>query len=159
MKQVAVGVGELKISSNPGEIIKTFALGSCVAIIVYDMVNNIAGMIHLALPDSSINGDKALILPGYFADTGIPLLLSEMGEKGATRRNSWIKVAGGASSLNEKFSFDIGRRNLLAVKKILWKNNLGIKAKETGGSISRTVSVRVDNGEVMLSSSGKEWFL
>ncbi len=159
LKQVTVNIGKMKISSNTNDLLKTFALGSCVAVIIYDVKKLIAGMIHIALPDSTWDSERALTEPAHFADTGLNLLIAQMGRRGATRRSSWIKVAGGANVLNTSFEFDIGKRNLLAIKKILWKNNLGPVADDTGGKISRTVSVRVDTGEVMVSSAGKKWLL
>ncbi len=159
LKKVAVGVGELKVSGNTFEELKTYALGSCVAVIIYDTRECIAGMIHIALPYSSTDLERALRQPAYFADTGLSLLLDEMGRRGATKARSWIKIAGGANVLNIDFDFDIGKRNLLAVKKILWNRNLGPIARDTGGNMSRTVSVRVDNGEVMVSSNGGKWLL
>ena len=89
MKQITVGVGELKISNNSKDLLKTFALGSCVAVIIYDIKKKIAGLIHIALPDSSCNGNKAKELPTYFADTGLQIFLDKMGKKGATRRTSY----------------------------------------------------------------------
>ena len=53
--------------------------------------------------------------------------------------------------------FDISKRNVLAIKKYLWKNQLGTVAEEVGGEISRTVCVSVASGEVVVSSGGKKW--
>ncbi len=159
LKKVTVGVGEYKVSGNTFDVLKTYALGSCVAVVIYDIKECIAGMIHIALPYSSIDLERALRQPAYFADTGLSLMLDEMGRRGATKGNSRIKIVGGSNVLNTDFNFDIGKRNLLAVKRILWNRNLGPIAKDTGGNISRTVSVRVDNGEVTVSSSGKKWLL
>jgi chemotaxis protein CheD len=77
-----IGIGHLKTSSTQGDEIKTYALGSCVAVILYDRKTKIAGMIHIALPESAVNTDKAKSLPGYFVDTGLPLLLKEFKELG-----------------------------------------------------------------------------
>jgi chemotaxis protein CheD len=54
----------------------------------------------------------------------------------------------------------IGKRNILAVKKILWGYGLAPLAEDVGGSISRTVSVSVKTGEVTLSSPARgQWNL
>lgn len=159
MAQLVVGIGEYKISNNPEDVIKTFALGSCVALMVFDKINLITGMIHIALPESSANLEKSKELPGYFVDTGISVLLKEMGDNGAVRKNCWFKIAGGASITDPDSFFDIGKRNVLAIKKLLWKNNLAIEAEDVGGNYSRTVSIKVATGEIEITSGGKKWNL
>ena len=157
MNLIEVGIGNFDIASKVDSVIKTYALGSCVAVIIYDSVKKVGGMIHIALPDSEINIDKALRHPAYFANTGLPLLFNKMNELGATRKNSWIKMAGGASVIKSCESFDIGKRNVLAIRKILWNKKLGIKKDDVGGNFSRTVSLYISDGTVTLSNSGKKW--
>lgn len=159
MNRMDIGIGEYKISDDPQVMLKTYALGSCVAVIVYDKVEKIAGMIHIALPDSKINPKKAETRPGFFADTGVPLLIREMRKRGASKQNSWIKLVGGSNIMDEEKTFDIGRRNAIAVKRLLWKNGLGVIREDIGGNISRTVSVTVGDGEVTISNSKEKWKL
>ena len=78
MANKTVGIGEWIVSSDPADIIKTYALGSCVAVLVYDSKVRVAGMIHVALPDSAVDPERAKSLPGYFADTGLPVMIEEM---------------------------------------------------------------------------------
>jgi chemotaxis protein CheD len=159
MGTLTVGVGDYKISKNLDDKVKTYALGSCVAIIVYDRVNKIAGLMHIALPDSSVSPEKGKILPGYFADTGIPILIEEFKKLGTSRKGIWIKLVGGARVADPKSIFDIGKRNILAIKKILWSKNLGPIAEDVGGNFSRTVTVDVETGEVLITSGQKKWNL
>ncbi len=159
MNLIEVGIGEMQVSSQLDSHIKTYALGSCVAVIIYDSVKKVGGMIHIALPDSEINREKAEKLPAYFANTGLPILFKKMNELGATRKNSWIKIAGGASVIKSCESFDIGKRNILAIRKILWNKKLGIKKDDVGGDFSRTVTLDISDGTVTLSNSGKNWNL
>lgn len=157
MNTLTVGIGDWAVSTNPEETIKTYALGSCIAVIILDVKIGMAGMIHIALPDSTIDPDKAKNLPGYFADTGLPLMIEEMKRLGAVRAHVRVKIAGGAAVMDDKGIFDIGKRNLLAAKRILWKSSLGAIAEDTGGDISRTVTVRVSDGETVISSGTKQW--
>jgi chemotaxis protein CheD len=159
MNQVHVGIGEYKISNQKDDLIKTFALGSCVAVIIYDLTKKVAGLIHVALPDSSVSTDKAKRKPGYFVDTGLPLFLREMKKADAGLKNVRIKIAGGANIMDKERHFDIGKRNVLAVKKLLWKNRLGIIKEDTGGSVVRTVSISVATGEVKVTSGKNSWTL
>ncbi len=154
-----VGIGEWKVSNKADDIIKTYALGSCVAVMTYDAKNGIAGMIHIALPESKVNPGKAERLPGYFADTGLPELIRGMERRGAEKRNIKVRIAGGASIMDENRNFDIGRRNTIAVKRFLWKNGMGVIKEDTGGNRSRTVAMNVSDGIVTLSNSGETWTL
>jgi chemotaxis protein CheD len=155
MNPIHVGIGAYGVSNDPNDLLKTFALGSCVAVVVYDRFSKIAALMHVALPDSSINPERAERDPGYFVDTGLPCLLDKMELTNGRREGIWIKIAGGSNIMDEKGRFDIGKRNVLAIKKYLWKKRLGIVGEDTGGGISRTVSVSVDTGRVVVSSGSK----
>jgi chemotaxis protein CheD len=157
MSLVNVGIGGWAVSSDRTEVLKTYALGSCVAVLVYDARLAIAGMIHIALPDSAVDAERARSLPGYFADTGLPIMIEEMKRRGALRANVWVKLAGGASVMDPGGFFDIGKRNILAAKRILWGSSLGAVAEDTGGSLSRTVSLAVADGGTTISSGQRQW--
>jgi chemotaxis protein CheD len=157
MERIVLGVGEYLASRTPGIELKTFALGSCIAVIMLDPATHTIGMAHIALPDSKISPDKVKDMPAYFADTGIPMLLRSMNEVGeAERKNIVVKLVGGASVMDPDNTFNIGKRNVLAVKKTLWKYGMGPIAEDVGGSISRTVAVEVDTGKIFVSSPGRE---
>jgi chemotaxis protein CheD len=154
---VTIGIGDWAVSNDASDTLKTYALGSCVAVLIYDTKLSIAGMIHIALPDSSVDPERARILPGYFADSGLPVMIEEMKRRGAVRSNVWVKLAGGASVMDPKGFFDIGKRNVLAAKRILWGSSLGPIAEDTGGTISRTISLAVSGGDTMITSGPKQW--
>jgi chemotaxis protein CheD len=119
-----------------------------------------AGLLHIALPDSSINLKLALEKPGYFVDTGIPILIKKMLDYGCQYTDLIVKIAGGANIMDPQETFRIGSRNILAVKKHLWRYKLGPVAEDVGDSISRTMTVVVDNGRVIITSPGNgEWEL
>ena len=162
MSQIILGIGDLGASNTPGTLLKTFALGSCVGLVLLDPKTRTVGMAHIALPESRINPQKAKERPGYFADTAIPLLLKEMARHGAPPqgRGLIVKLAGGASIMDPNETFNIGKRNLLAIKRILWAHGLGAVAEDVGGNFSRTLSVGVDTGEIIISCPGRgQWTL
>lgn len=115
-------------------------------------------MVHIALPESAINPAKAQDKPGYFADTGIPALIREMMVLGCSGgpKQMVAKIAGGAKIMDPNNIFNIGTRNVLAIKKILWKYGVSPRTEDIGGTMSRTVTVSARNGRVILSSPGKE---
>jgi chemotaxis protein CheD len=156
-----IGIGELAASKTAGDSIKTMALGSCVGVAAYNPKIKAAGLLHIALPDSNISKSKCKDNPGRYADTGIPVLIREMMKLGTEKnRDLIIKIIGGAQILDPNDTFNIGKRNILAVKKILWKNSLLLKAEDIGGNVSRTVSINVDDGKIIISSPGRsKWEL
>jgi len=160
MRVMTLGVGELGAARDPGTVIRTHALGSCVAVLLLDPGTRTVGMAHIALPESKINNGKAQETPGYFADTGVPALLSEMKHLGCNGngRGMIVKLVGGARIMDPNNTFNIGKRNVLAIKKVLWSLKMGAVAEDVGGNISRTVAVHVDTGRVVISSSGRnDW--
>ena len=162
MSDLVLGIGDFGVSKDPTKTIKTYALGSCVAVILFCPSLPAAGMIHIALPESKVNMSRAKEKPGFFADTGIPKLLDALGKIGGPTKGKGVKVklVGGASIMDKNEIFNIGKRNLLAIKKILWAHGLGAVAEDVGGTISRTVSINVSSGEVKIFSAGRgNWTL
>ncbi len=157
MGLVVLGVGDYGASNKQDDIIRTYALGSCVGVMMMALKNGTAGMIHVALPDSKINADKAKNHPGYFADTGIPALLNDMRKFGwqGNADGMVVKLAGGANILDPNDTFSIGKRNILAIKKILWGLGMGVVAEDVGGNFSRTVSMSLDSGKIEISCPGR----
>jgi chemotaxis protein CheD len=125
--------------------------------IIQDLKSKTTGMVHVVLPLSKTNPDKASAMPGYFADTGIAILLKKMVVMGCSqdRKGKLVKLVGGAQIMDPNNTFNIGKRNLLATKKILWRYRLGAIAEDVGGTISRSVSVETGTGKTIISSPGR----
>lgn len=155
---MVLGVGDWGVSQNQGEVIKTLGLGSCVAVTVFDSVRHLAGMVHVALPDSGLVKDSPMKKPGYCADTGLDILFKSLAKLGCSLKPGLVqvKLVGGAAILDPNGTFNIGKRNVLAIKKLLWSRGLGPMAEEVGGSISRTVSIDVDSGLIRIFSPGMD---
>jgi chemotaxis protein CheD len=161
--RIMLGVGDYGATKEQGGVVRTMALGSCVAVMILDRGTRCVGMDHVALPESSVSPDRARQLPGYFADTGIPALIELMKRTGGSLSkpsNLIVKICGGANVADPNGTFNIGKRNALAVKKILWQFGLGAVAEDVGGSHSRTVTLYRDSGRIVLSCPGKpDWEL
>lgn len=146
MKTLVVGVGDCKVTAEPAEIV-TFALGSCIAVVIWDPVSRVGGMLHFMLPDSSVDREtQGRANPFRYADTGTPLLFRQAYEKGAEKRRLRVRLAGGANVVDGNGVFNIGRRNHAAVRKILWKAGVLVHGEDVGGSVSRTVRLDVASG-------------
>jgi chemotaxis protein CheD len=157
MSTIILGVGDFGVSKTPGDVIKTLALGSCVAVVMLEPSTRSVGMVHVALPESSIDRAKALVKPGYFADTGFYALLEAMKLISCVQNEKkfLVKMTGGAQVLDPHNTFNIGKRNELALKKVLWHHGMGVQAEDVGGHISRSIAVDVDTGRVIITSAGR----
>ncbi|MBU8850142.1 MAG: chemotaxis protein CheD [Desulfobacterales bacterium] len=155
MAKIIVGISDLRISGNVEDTLITYALGSCIAIAVYDPRVKVGGLLHFMLPDSKIESNKAKATPGMFADTGIPLLFKSCYRLGAQKKYMIIKIAGGADILDSANYFRIGQRNIITLKKIFWKNNVLINGEDTGGKINRTVSLDISTGKVIVKKPSR----
>ena len=158
MKYV-VGISEMMVSNRPEDVIITYSLGSCIGLVLYEPRLQIGGIIHCMLPLSKIDPARAIERPCMFTDTGVPQLLGALLDMGAEKKNLIAKVAGAASLLDNNGSFNIGERNQVVLRKILWKNQILIQAEETGGSKARTLSLQLDTGLTLLRSGGIEYEL
>jgi len=149
-RKIVVGVADMAMSNSPAELLITYSLGSCIAVIIFDPLARVGGMLHYMLPESSMDLEKARKNPCMFADTGITLLFRSSYQLGARKENIVVKTVGGAQILDSKGVFNIGKRNYLAMRKILWKNNVPIAAEHVGGEVNRTVRLDMDTGQVVL---------
>lgn len=149
-----VGIADMDAALSPNKII-TVGLGSCIGIAMYDKVNNVGGLLHIMLPDSTQFNNVSN--PLKFADLGIPLLIEKMQKMGAVKRNLKAKIAGGASmfSFSDKsMNMDIGGRNSAAVKNILKELSIPILAEDTGGNKGRTMILDLKTGTVQIKTVG-----
>lgn len=156
-KPIMLGIGGLDGTRTEGSRLKTMALGSCVALIMMDPKRKAIGMAHVALPESSTDAVKALAVPGYFADTAVPALLSRMAQLGCDPRGQGflVKLVGGSSIMDVEGVFNIGKRNVLALRKNLWHVKLAAIAEDVGGDFSRTVEVFQESGHIVITCPSK----
>jgi len=150
--EVVVKVADLDVGLA-GDVLVTYGLGSCVAIILYDATVKVGGMAHILLPT------PALAKPGAstrkFPETAVPALLEAMGEVGASTRRVTAKLVGGAAmftSLVPAGTIQMGERNVIASRKALNAHNIPVMAEAIGGTFGRSVRFDVESGVVSISS-------
>lgn len=147
-----VEVGEYIISNSEKDILKVLALGSCIAVTAYCSTQRVLGIVHIALPESNIKYQEGKSQPGYFANTGLPLLLRELClGYGCDKNSLLVRLFGGAQSGYFNDVFNIGERNLKAIKEILDCYGLVYDTDETGGNNSRTIEMDVATGTVKIA--------
>jgi chemotaxis protein CheD len=157
---VRVGIGEFAVSNNAEEMLSTVALGSCVAVCLWEPEAVVAGLLHFLLPDSSLNQARAQREPAVFADTGIAQLFHAAYALGAQKPRCQIRLVGGAEigghrSPGTEGVFNVGRRNVIAARGILWRNGVLVEGEDIGGTVPRTLTLSVADGRVTVKTDGR----
>jgi len=152
MSKLIVGVGDMKISDNPEDTIVTYALGSCLGMVIYDPVAKVGALLHAMLPDSAIHNNKSQeeFNPYKFVNSGIPAMFKEAYKLGAQKKMVTVKMAGCSQLMDDTGFFNIGKRNYAAARKILWKNNVIVDAEHCDKSDSVTVTLNIRTGETTM---------
>jgi CheD, stimulates methylation of MCP proteins len=153
MNRIIVGISDLKVSGNIDDVLITHALGSCIGVVVYDPEVRVGGLLHFMLPDSSLALNKAKVNPAMFADTGIPFLFKSCYRLGSEKKRMIVKITGGAKIMDDANYFRIGQKNITALRKIFWKNNVLIDKEDTGKSHNRTVQLEISTSKVVIRTS------
>ncbi len=153
---IVVDIADLAVSGDVDKTLVTYSLGSCIGVALWDPVAKVAGMLHYMLPESSISAEKAKANPAMFCDTGIPKLFRAAYELGASKTRIVVKIAGGSQLLDAQGTFNIGKRNYLALRKIFWKNGVMVETEHVGGSLSRTLRLEVGTGRTSIRFRGTE---
>lgn len=148
-----IGIAELATSANAADVLVTYALGSCLGITMHDPGVQVGGLVHVMLPTSALNLERAASTPATFVDTGVIALLDACTRLGARRAQLIITAVGGAvrGDGENGDQFQIGRRNFAALRQLLLERGLFLRAHDVGGQYSRNVSLAIGTGEVHIS--------
>ncbi|MEM7806762.1 MAG: chemotaxis protein CheD [Planctomycetota bacterium] len=152
--QIVVGISDFKTTGDARAMLVTHSLGSCIGVAAHCPARKISGLLHFQLPEAAMDASRAQNEPAMFADTGLDALIQAMQRRGADTKRLQIRLAGGAKMLSTS-TFDIGKRNHLAIRKALWKHGLFVAAENCGGSSARTLYMRCSDGAVRLRMDGK----
>ena len=153
---VVVGLGEVRVTSDPQAVLVCLGLGSCVGVCAYDPVAKVGGMAHIMLPSSTHHTGKG---SNKHADLGVPALMRKMIGSGASKSRLIVKIAGGSQmSLAPGMGsiFKIGENNIAAVKESLTGLGIILGSSDTGGNHGRTLRLHLDSGNIVSSSAGRE---
>lgn len=144
--------GQLYVAARP-TVIHT-VLGSCIAVCLYDNVEQISAMNHYLLP---LWNNDGLQSPKY-GNIAIPKLIDGMEAVGCQRQNLVAKVFGGASPNDMKHTSEnmmIGKRNYQIAVDILGEYKIKIVASDTGGLQGRKIAMESTTGKIQLKYTQK----
>lgn len=150
MGEVVVDIADFAVAGGDATLV-TAGLGSCVALVLHDRVNGVAGLAHILLP--AVGTSAPTLHPAKFAETGVPMLVEEMRRNGASGRLV-AKLAGGARMFGALLSsgVNMGQRNVDATRRALHDLRIPIVAEDVGGEHGRSVRVDAATGAVRVHS-------
>jgi chemotaxis protein CheD len=151
-QRIRVKIADVVVGASP-DVLATYGLGSCVAVMVYDPEAKVGGMNHFLLPKTQLG--KQDNNAAKFSDTGIPLLIERVEKGGGRRARLVAKIVGGANMFPSLTKNSIGSQNVEAATAMLKKNNIAIVASDTGGNWGRSVDFDLDTGTVTVRSYRK----
>jgi chemotaxis protein CheD len=154
VEPIVVGIAECRVSDVQGQTLSTFALGSCIAVALYDPLARIGGLVHYMLPHSSIDPGRGRLNPSVFADTAIPALLASLAHRGAARHRLVAHAAGGARMLEADRVFEIGRRNYAALQREMAAAGVSLQRAAVGGAVARNLRLEIGTGRIWLWEGG-----
>lgn len=137
---IDVDTGEVRVSSEAA-VLQSIALGSCVALAVYDRERKIGGLAHIMLPGKAPLSQKAT----KYAENAIESLIDSVKKLGASIEDLDISLVGGANVLREG---DIPDRVLESVLGCLKELRLKLSCLRVGGFERRSVFLETASGNV-----------
>jgi chemotaxis protein CheD len=153
---LAVGLGELKVSADPQDVLVAYGLGSCIGIGMFDPLVRVGGLLHAILPTHPDGGmDQA----AKYVDSGIRALLDNLVRRGADRNRLFVRMAGGANMLvapGFSQALNIGSRNTEVALSVLSNLRLRVAGQEVGGNTGRTVRFYVGDGRMTIRTIGNQ---
>ena len=88
--------------------------------------------------------------PACFADTGVQSALRAGGSDGRGQGSCKVRLVGGAETADREQADRWAKRNLLAVRSVLWRSGVFLDGEEVGGTKARRATLTVSNGEVLV---------
>ena len=155
-EKIVIGISDQKTSRSPDTLV-TYALGSCVGIMMFDPKSKTGGLAHIMLPTSSMVANSASIDRMKFADTAVEDMLNSVIKKGARKKDIRAKIAGGANMFKATGTntfATIGARNIEAVRQELKRLGIPLVGEDVGNDYGRTVYFFLDSGKVEIQSLG-----
>ncbi len=143
-----IQAGEYHVSYND-EFLETL-LGSCVAVCLYDHVNEISGMNHFLLPGKISEKDIFANRTARYGITAINKLIDGILQFGALKKNLIAKIFGGGHVVNDLSNTTIPFDNVRLAKVFLEMEDIPIVKADVGDEYTRVLMMDVKTGNVYL---------
>ena len=147
-KLIDVQIGELK--TGVGKVLlKSAAIGSCLAIVAYDAVMGVGGLVHGMLPGSAPAGHEVGEKTKY-AGNAIDAIVNKMSRLGSKTDDIEVVLVG-AGNILKREDDTICKDNIESALELLGEKGLKVRAKAVGGTSRKSVCLDVERGIVFYS--------
>lgn len=153
MRQILIRPDELAVSEGDA-VLMSLALGSSLAICMYDPNRKIGGMVHSLLPHchSGIvrEADKL-----RYVDSSVQALCDALLARGAVLADIRAKLAGGArifSFTQAEWQKEVGRENILWARQKLQELEIPLVSEDTGENYGRSVYFHTADGRLAIET-------
>jgi chemotaxis protein CheD len=146
-KIINVDTGQLKVGGSDS-ILRSSAIGSCIAIAVYNSKKPVGILAHIMLPGKSPLTNS--VQKNKYAENAIDEIIETMNRLGVKNNEFEVCLVGAANVLEDKAD-TICVSNIKSVVDLLKEKNIKINVKALGGVQRRTISFDVGKGRVFFS--------
>jgi len=149
--EFSVGIGEIAVSQTKDDLIKTYALASCLGVVMYAPRLHTMAMAHMLLPSAQKHRAEAAVKPAQYVDTGMEALVHLFQYRlGVDPQELQVSVFGGAAG-GMCSHYKVSENNIEAAKAALKKHGLRADRMETGGVYARTLTGYARDGHVQVT--------
>lgn len=145
---LVLGIGEVGVAAERGARLRTSVLGPRVAVACHCPRTGVAGLLQIAHPRSASDPGQASVLPGYYADTGIPELLRRMRGLAPGGDLSGLAILLVGSLAVDKAGAGMGPANLAAATRALSEAGLSAWFEDLGDGSVRAVTLEAGHGRI-----------
>ena len=150
-KIIDVSTGEIKVGVNK-TLLRSAAIGSCIAIAAYDSNKKVGAMAHIMLPGSA--PEKSLEKTKYAAEA-INEMIKKMIDAGSKHCDIEVCLVGGGNVLQKK-NDTICKDNIESTTMLLAKRNIPIRASVLGGTTRKGIFLDIESGVVIYTEGDKK---
>ena len=152
---IDVNTGEVK-GCNDSSILRSIAIGSCIAVVAYSSGDKAGAIAHVMLPGAARG--KTSEKTRYAVDA-VDELVSILDGFGVDAGDVEVCLVG-AGNVLKKEDDTICDSNIRSVNEILKEKNIPVRASVVGGIKRKSVMMNVESGRVTYTEGdGKETFL
>jgi len=142
-RAIDVNTGQIHLANGDG-VLRSVALGSCIAVVAYDPKKKIGAIAHIMLPGSAPANNTR---KNRYASNAITEILTKMAKAGSQKSDIEVCVVG-AGNVLEKGDDTICTSNIESVMQLLKDNNIPVRASVVGGTERKGAFLDVQSGSI-----------
>lgn len=151
MQPIDVNTGEVRSSNKPG-LLRSIAIGSCIAIAGFDPVNKAGVIAHVMLPGKAPQNSDAKTKYAHDAIVELMRLFSEYG----TKEEDIDVCLVGAGNVLKKEDDSVCQKNITSVTSLLKGRGIVAKAAVLGGTERKSVYMELPSGKIRYTQGNSE---